>query len=270
MRYSATRNLLFRSSFSTGSARPSISNMLPTTTISYLTDGTGLGTVRQNNPGIKPNYAQTYDFSVEYYFEPAGVISAGVFYKDIKDFINTETRLIGTGTNNGFGGLYENFVFTTSNNLGSAKVKGLEANYNQQFRNLPKPFNGLSAFANYTRLDTTGQYANGASQLANFTPWTYNVGASYTFSKLTTRVSYRRKSAFLASYSATPWSSTYIDESKEVDVNIEFKWKPSLSFFLDISNLHDDGYDQYSLNMSRVNSAADPGRRMNAGVSGRF
>lgn len=270
LRYNATRNLLFRASFSTGSARPSISNMLPTTTISYLTDGTGLGTVRQNNPGIRPNYAQTYDFSIEYYFEPAGVLSAGVFHKDIKDFINTETRLIGSGPNNGFGGLYENFVFTTSNNLGSAVVKGLEANYNQQFRNLPKPFNGLSAFANYTRLDTTGQYANGASQLAQFTPWTYNAGVSYTWGKLTTRLSYRRKSAYLASYSATPWSSTYIDELKEVDVNLEFKLRPSLSFFLDISNLHDDGYDQYSLNMSRVNSAADPGRRMNAGISGRF
>jgi iron complex outermembrane recepter protein len=269
-RYSAARNLLLRASYSTGSARPSISNMLPTTTISYLTDGTGLGTVRQNNPGIKPNYANTYDLSAEYYFEPAGVLSVGLFHKDIKDFINTEIRLIGAGADNGFGGQYENFTFTTSNNLGSAKIRGLEANYSQQFRNLPKPFNGLSVSANYTRLNTEGQYANGARALANFTPWTANLGASYTWRKLQVRYMYRFKSTYLTSYSATALSSTYVNQDNEIDINVEYKWKPSLAIFFDISNLNDTGFDQFSLNMSRVNSAADPGRRMNAGISGRF
>ena len=97
-----------------------------------------------------------------------------------------------------------------------------------------------------------------------------NLGGSYTWRKLSFRYTYRFKSAYLASYSPTAVSSTYINRDDEIDLNLEYKWKPSLAIFIDVSNLNDTGYDQYSLNMSRVNSAADPGRRMNAGISGRF
>jgi hypothetical protein len=44
--------------------------------------------------------------SLRYYFEPAGLISAGVFLKELKDFIFTQGGpIVGGGADNGFGGL---------------------------------------------------------------------------------------------------------------------------------------------------------------------
>jgi outer membrane receptor protein involved in Fe transport len=45
------------------------------------------------NPDLDPYEAFNFDASVEWYFADASVLSAGVFYKDIENFIfNTEFR----------------------------------------------------------------------------------------------------------------------------------------------------------------------------------
>jgi TonB-dependent receptor len=269
-RYEPIRSFVVRASASTSSARPSISSLLPNTTVSYLSDGTGLGTVRQNNPGLKPNYTKTYDLSFEYYFEPAGLISAGVFRKDVTDFISSETRVIGAGAGNGFGGDFEGFNFVTSRNLGSAKIEGVELSYSQQFRDMPKPFNGLAAFANLTILSTQGQYANGATGLAQFVPRTLNVGLSYTWQKVVTRLTFREMSAYMTSYSANPASMGMVDRDPQFDLNLEYKWKPWATFFVDFVNLRNSTYDQYTISNDRITNTGRNGMRMNAGISGRF
>src|SRR6185295_10656906 len=111
----------------------------------------GNGSVTQNNVNLKPQYAKSYDLMVEYYLRPAGVLSAGVFRKNITDFIATFSRLIPAGTDNGFGGAYSGYTLNTSTNLGTARIEGYELNYSQQLTLLPKPFDGLGIFGNYTR-----------------------------------------------------------------------------------------------------------------------
>ena len=54
LRYTVTPNFLLRGSYSTSGARPALSSVVPNTTVSYLTDGSGLGRVSQNNAGLKP------------------------------------------------------------------------------------------------------------------------------------------------------------------------------------------------------------------------
>ena len=115
LRYEPVRGVLLRASYSTGSARPAFSDVYPVTTITYNTTS-GLGQVRQSNPGLRPQFSDNYDVSVEYYFEPVGVLSAGVFEKKLTDFIASETRLIETGTGNGFDGDYAGFDLITTRN----------------------------------------------------------------------------------------------------------------------------------------------------------
>jgi TonB-dependent receptor len=181
LKYNLSSDLLLRASYSTSGARPAISALVPDTSVSYNTDGRGLGRVTRNNPGLKPQRAGTYDFSAEYYIEPAGVVSAGAFRKDITDFLYRITSIVGAGGNNGFDGRYEGFELTSTGNLGSARVEGVELNYSQQLRWLPRPFDGLSVFANYTRLRTAGSYAEGVAELADFVPTTYNIGGSFSY-----------------------------------------------------------------------------------------
>lgn len=269
-RYEPRRDLVMHASYSTSSARPAISVIVPGTTVSYNAS-TGLGSVSQNNPGLKPQYTENYDLSLEYYFEPAGVLSAGWFHKDIRDFIQGSSRILGTGADNGFNGNYAGFDFSTRTNLGEAKIDGLEFNYNQRFTNLPKPFDGLGLFANYTKLTTSGKYSDGANVLANFVPKTYNVGLSYDWRGFGARVEYHYKSAYVSGVDNSNFLlSNTVTDDPTVDLNLSYKWKPWLTAFVDVVNIYNNSPDWYIGNQQRIVMSELYGTRLNFGISGRF
>ncbi|MEY4686672.1 MAG: hypothetical protein RIR76_695, partial [Verrucomicrobiota bacterium] len=270
LKYSLSSAFLLRASYSTSGARPAISALVPDTSVSYNTDGRGLGGVTRNNPGLKPQHAQTYDFSAEYYIEPAGVVSAGVFRKDITDFLYRTTSIIGAGGNNGFEGRYEGFELTSTGNLGSALVEGVELNYSQQLRWLPKPFDGLSVFANYTRLRTEGSYAEGVAELADFVPTTYNIGGSFSFRKFEARATYHFKSGYLDTYNANPGSQSRVTDDPTVDINLQYRVRPSLTVFIDFINVFNKSPDWVSASPRHITMSELYGARLNVGVSGRF
>jgi TonB-dependent receptor len=270
LRYTVTPSFLLRGSYSTSGARPALSSVVPNTTVSYLTDGSGLGRVSQNNAGLKPQYTRNLDFSAEYYLEPAGVISAGFFRKDISNFIATSVVMIGSGQENGFNGRYANFELTTTGNLGSAFVTGTELGYNQQLRFLPKPFDRVSVFANYTGLKTEGTYASGASELANFVPRTYNVGVNVVVGRLETRVTYHYKSGYLSGYSPVPVSQTRVFDDPTVDLNLQFRLRPALTLFVDYINIFNNSPDWWHVTKRHILMSELYGSRLNVGVSGRF
>jgi TonB-dependent receptor len=132
-KYQVTPGLITRLSYASNIGRPNIGQLVPSTTVSFDNR-----TVTSSNPNLGPQTADNFDLSVEYYFEPAGLLSAGVFLKELKDFIFTQGgAAIGSGADNGFGGLYEGYQLTTQYNGGSAKIKGFELSYTQQFTFLP-------------------------------------------------------------------------------------------------------------------------------------
>jgi iron complex outermembrane receptor protein len=269
-RYEPRRDIVMHASYSTSSSRPAISVIVPGTTVSY-NSSTGLGSVSQNNPGLKPQYTENYDVSLEYYFEPAGVLSIGGFHKDVRDFIQGSTRVLGTGADNGFSGNYSGFDFSTNTNLGTAKIDGIEFNYSQRLTNLPKPFNGLNVFANYTKLKTSGSYSDGANVLANFVPKTYNVGFGYDWRGFGARIEYHYKSAYVSSVNNTNFLlSTTVADDPTVDVNFSYKWKPWLTAFVDVVNVYNNSPDWYVGDAKRIIVSELYGTRINFGISGRF
>ncbi len=270
LKYNLSSDLLLRASYSTSGARPAISALVPDTSVSYNTDGRGLGRVTRNNPGLKPQRAGTYDFSAEYYIEPAGVVSAGAFRKDITDFLYRTTSIVGAGGNNGFDGRYEGFELTSTGNLGSARVEGVELNYSQQLRWLPKPFDGLSVFANYTRLRTAGSYAEGVAELADFVPTTYNIGGSFSYRKFEARATYHFKSGYLDTYNANPGSQSRVTDDPTVDLNLQYRMRPSLTVFVDFINVFNKSPDWVSASPRHITMSELYGARLNVGVSGRF
>ncbi len=268
LRYDVSKSLVGRASYSTSMARPNMTDLFPTTSVSYSGD---IGTVTQNNPGLKPQFAKNIDLSLEYYFEPAGVFSLGWFHKDITDFISRGLTQIGTGPDNGFNGKYASFDLNTAFNVGSAEVQGFEINYNQNFAMLPKPFNGFSLFANYTSLRTSGKYNNGVSELDGFVPQTANAGITYHWRSFTSRVSYNYTGDFLRTRNNDINQQLRFRPKTVVDISFQYQYRPQLAFFVDFVNLGDSWPVWYTgTNRERVRIADSYGARSNIGVSGRF
>jgi TonB-dependent receptor len=230
-----------------------------------------LGTVSQANSALKPQEAENYDLSLEYYFEPAGLLSMSLFRKDIVDFLSRTSDEIDGGPGNGFGGLYEGFVLNTTTNQGDATIEGYELNYNQRLTMLPAPFNGLSAFANYTYLKTEGSYREGAKELAGFVPESGNAGISFLWKNLETRLAWRYTGDHLRSYNANVSSQNRFRATETIDINLQYRINPRLSVYLDIINLEDEWPENYTgTDPRRITFSDSYGTRINMGVSGRF
>lgn len=269
LRYEPLQNLVLRASVSTSIGRAAISQLEPTTTVTTSTT-TGLGTVAQNNTGLKPQYSRNVDFSAEYYTKSVGVISVGAYQKDIRDYIQSTQDIIGSGANNGFGGSYAGYTLASQLNLGSAKIQGLEFNYQlqlAQYADFLKPF---SFMANGTYIHAQGQYSGGATALVGFAPKAANVGLSYNRQGFEARIFLNYNSGYLYSFSTTPAASNWIADDHTVDINLQYSISPRLRVFADFINIFNFARDWYSIDTSRIVRSEVFGPRMNVGVSGRF
>jgi TonB-dependent receptor len=166
---------LFRASYNRSIARPSIGATLPTATANDE-----LMRVTIGNPDLKPYLSDNFEISVEKYLEPVGLISVGAFQKNITRYFRTFSDVVGAEGIDG-AGTYAGFERLTSRNIGSAKVKGMEFNFQRQFRDLPGIFSGLGAFGNFTYLKTVGDFGTTSitTRLPNMTPRSANAGISY-------------------------------------------------------------------------------------------
>lgn len=270
-KYEPLKGLLLRASYSTGSARPAFAQLYPVTTVTYNST-TGLGQVNQNNPGLGAQFSQNYDLSVEYYFEPVGLLSANYFRKNLTDFIASEVAIIGNGSDNGFDGNYAGFDLITTQNFGSAKIDGFEVNYSQQLRILPKPFDTLSVFANYTKITTSGSYGGNIEELVRFIPETANAGLTWRlFGKLELRAAWNQKSGYLNTYNANPVLRQRVTAVETWDFNAQYQFSRRLTAFVDVVNAFNDWGSWYTgTDQGRIIMAEVYGTRVSVGLSGRF
>ena len=101
-----------------------------------------LTTVTGGNPRLKPMMANQLDLAYEDFFAKGSLLSAGVFYKQISDYIALDTVL----------GTYEGAPanYTEQVNRKGGHAQGFELVYQQAFTRLPGLLSGLGVLGNYT------------------------------------------------------------------------------------------------------------------------
>ncbi len=81
-RFEFTPSLIARAIYSSTIGRPGYNQQSPALNINIPAN-----LVSQGNPDIKPIHSYNIDLSIEDYLPHAGILSFGVFYKDLKDYI---------------------------------------------------------------------------------------------------------------------------------------------------------------------------------------
>jgi TonB-dependent receptor len=165
-----------RASYNVSITRPGGGQLLPNFNINDVAR-----TISKGNVELKPYTSDNFELALQRYFEPVGMISVGAFQKQITNYFRSITSVIPAGPDNGFEGQYEGYTLSMARNVGDARIRGLELSYSQQYTFLPGLLRGLGAYANFTYLETVGDFGGLTSvkQLANFTPRTYNAGLTY-------------------------------------------------------------------------------------------
>lgn len=262
------QGLLLRSSYNRSITRPAVSNLLPNLTENLMT-----GAITVGNPDLKPYFSDNFELSAEKYFEPVGLFSVGVFLKEIKNYIRTVTTTLGPGGIDG-SGLYANYSMTQTLNAGDARIRGIEASYQQQFRKLPGFWKGFGAFANFTYLEAIGNFGTliTTRRLPGMAPRTANAGISYVNHRYQVRLLGNwRDRAYGSNQGAQSGGIDFYREARlSLDLKANYRINKTYDIYADIMNLNKaaNREDFSSSGLPWIRNL--PGRVFNVGMNARF
>ena len=281
--YNATENFLLRAAYAQTYGRPDFSSVIPRTVATAAdidpddpTPTTGRGNLTVRNPSLKPWTADNYDLSAEYYSKSGGLVSAGVFRKDLQNFFGSASRIATPEilSELGLDPSYLGWNVTTSFNSGDARITGGEVNVRQSLRMLGAWGSYFTLFANGTRLHLEGK--TGAS-FASFIPKSGNWGATFSRKRFTftARWNYRGldKRAPQAAFGANGYE--YIAPRTALDVNSSFQLTKRLSFVASVNNVFNQPmrflrYGDDTPDYARHFAEQEFGIQMAIGLRGKF
>jgi TonB-dependent receptor len=197
--YEFTDALVLRGAYARTFGRPDWADITPGATVQEadINPGQGgptnvLGTITVRNTGLKPWTAHNYDLSLEYYTKAGGIVSAGVFLKEISDFFGDSQRIATAADLEqlGLDARYLGWMVNSKFNAGDARISGVELNVRQSLGALGGWGRHFTVFANGTRLYLKG---NQQASFASFIPKSANWGVSYSRKKFSvaTKWNYR-------------------------------------------------------------------------------
>ena len=180
-----------RATYARAIARPGFADLNPGLSYLISTNTLILPAGSGGNPNLKPQRADSYDATLEYYFKANGFVAVAGFYKDISNRVISQSQI---ELINGF-----NYNITRPRNVGSVRLDGVELSGQTFFDFLPGGFGGLGVFGNFTFVDSKvntksdplfGQALQGVSK------YNYNAGLLYEKYGVTGRVAYTYRSGY--------------------------------------------------------------------------
>ena len=296
--FDVLNNLVWRASWGRTITRASLSIIAANTVIpnifnAYATSG---------NPNLRPQISDNYDTGLEWYIGGGGLISVGGFWKNLRDTTVSTTTMVPFSSlglpDTALGPIFQDpttgkvdpnlpIQLATYYNAGHIKLKGLEVAYQQSFKFLPAPFDGLGALASYTRVHTSGyDYVTNAGKVLNVytvPKYSYSLTGYYEKGPIGIRMSYNYKGKSIYSVAETTNNGSDLERwhsgAGYLDANISYKLSERLEFRIDALNLANTlNYDFFSDasgkygngRKTRMDYAKYDGRTIKFGIRGKF
>lgn len=262
-KYSLQPNTIFRLAYSTSIARPNYYDLVP-----YQNINSDDWKFEEGNPALEASYANNFDFMFEHYFSSVGIISGGVFLKNIDNFVYTYTQ--DEFTDAGYPG--ETFEYSQQRNGDVAKVYGVEVSVQRKLDFLPKFLKNLNVYANYTYTDSEADGVEGRSKLAlaGAVKNMLNGSLAYETKKLTVRTSLNYAGAYIDEYGDEAFEDIYYDSQLFLDVNATYEIVKGLRLFTEFKNLTNQELRYYQGQKDLTTQAEYYNFNWNAGVKYNF
>ncbi len=231
LRYDFTPTLVGRAIYSSTIARPGFAQ----SSASVLADP-GTGTVTTGNPNLKPTTSQNFDLQIEKYLPHGGIVSLGAFDKSISDYVVGQSSTVFSSPYlPGFSGPIRLISFA---NVASARVRGVTANYEQHFTQLPGFLSGLGASANWTWTNSHLEIRPGEDHTLPSAPRnSYNASVFYERGPLNMRLSASYVGASLWAVGASAATDVYTASRFSLDFGGSYQVRKDVSVYLDVRNI---------------------------------
>ncbi|MGN0309832.1 MAG: TonB-dependent receptor [Bacteroides sp.] len=267
-KWNVSDDLKLRGSFTTTIARPKYSALAPNISIDRNDNEITLG-----NPGLKPTKSYNFDLSAEYYFPSVGMVSAGLFYKKIDDFIVDQT-LRNYEWN---GNVYTKF--SQPRNSGNANLLGVEVGFQRDFGFIAPALKCLGFYGNYTysysrvkNFNFEGRENESGLRLPGSPEHTANASLFFDKAGVNVRLSYNYASAFIDEMGASSFYDRYYDAASYLDLNASYTFGRRLktTLYAEATNLLNQPLRYYQGTKERTMQSEHYGIKVNAGVKINF
>ncbi len=254
LNYNFSDNSILRFAWTNTIARPNYFDLVP-----YAEFSPDDEELVRGNPALEPTTSMNIDLMYENYFKNVGIVSGGLFYKDLDKFIYERVT---EGFNDPqFGNDLE---YTTFENGGTAEVFGFEVSFQRQI------WKGLGLYLNYTYTTTSTDGIQGREgedlELPGTADNMFNASLSYETDKLVLRVSLNFASDYLDELGGDAFEDRFYDKQTFVDVNGSYAFSPKWRFFFEANNLTNQPLRYYQGISSRTMQSEWYNARFNAGL----
>ncbi|MEM8764680.1 MAG: TonB-dependent receptor [Bacteroidota bacterium] len=250
LRYELNDRTNLRFAYTQSYARPELQDLVPAQNINFADQLLITG-----NPDLLPASADNLDLLFESYLKGAGVISGGIFYKRIENFIFDQISNVD----------FNNDVFlqTEPINGDEAELLGVELNFTKKLDFLPGFLSGLGVFLNYTYVDSSSSFeffdedteetlvrddVSFVGQADNV----WNAALSYDLGGFSARASLNYNGRSLLSFSDDPEQDFFLEERYQLDINASQKINDNLTIFAEFVNLTNEPNIQFQSVRSQV------------------
>lgn len=261
LKYNFNNTTMLRAAWTNTLARPDYFSLVPYREITREDNEIAIG-----NPELTPTTSMNFDLMFEKYFKTIGIVSAGVFYKDIKDFIVTETRE---------DYLFEGTTWDTYSqpiNGGNGTIFGFEAAAQRQLDFLPGIWKSFGVYANYTYTTSSisdfrieGREDDDLS-LPGTAKHTLNGSLSYDSKRFSFRTSVNYTTDFVDEFGEEAFYDRYYDKTIYLDVNANYAVSPKFRVYAEANNLLNQPLHYYQGISSRLMQAEYYNVRLQFGV----
>ena len=263
-------DLLLRGGYAKVMSRPSFEQL----TLGYNVNQ-GAQTATRGNPDLDPFLADQFDLSLEWYFNKGGLLSTAAFYKDVSSYVSsTQFSEVVPGFEVDDNGDAVQYLVTAPSNGEGATIQGLEFSYQQNFTQLPAPFDGVGTIFNYTMIDSsTGRDDPFGNELPleGLSESSMNLVLFYEKEDFSGRVSYTDRDDFLLFTSSLGGLPIYHKAYSQVDASMSYQvGDTGLTLTAEAINLTNEKPVTFAGDESRIISYREFGRRYALGLRYKF
>ncbi|MGM0444589.1 MAG: TonB-dependent receptor [Fibrobacterota bacterium] len=230
--FSPMDNLNIRGAYTKTFARPDYYDMVPY----YLLNDDG-DEVELGNDSLNFTESHNVDLIAERYFENLGIVTAGIFYKSMDDFIYKRVWERG------------GMEYLQPVNGGNASIFGIEMNAEQQLSFLPGFASGFSIGANYTFTNSSADILDEDGNEREITvpgqaAHIANGFVGYDKFGFSTKLSLNYHDEFREEFGTSDESDRWYDEHLQLDLSVSQKLlkKHDLILFAEVVNLTDEPF----------------------------
>jgi TonB-dependent receptor len=224
-------------------ARPNFQDIVPSQEIELSAREGTIG-----NPDLIPVSATNLDFMAEHYFGNVGILSGGLFYKRMDDFIFNQRTVVDDYP----GAEGVELQLTQAQNGEEANLLGFEIAYQQNLTFLPGFLKGFSVYANYTytsskatiqsRTEDTGtEEIRLPGQAKNVG----NLSLAYDLGRFNIRVSSNFNGEYMSEVGEDASEDIYVNDRLQVDATAMFTISPKFRVFAEFLNITNQPFEVY-------------------------